>query len=96
MKNHSKTILCQDGFSMSVQAGTRHYSSPRNDTGPYSAVEIGFPSHREALILEFAESPDSPTETVYGWVPTQKVWDVILKHGGVVSGELPPLVMSGE
>ena len=79
MKKFSKTVLCKDGFSMSVQAGERHYSSPRNNTGPWESVEIGFPSQKESLILEYAEEPNTPTETVYGWVPTQTVWDVILK-----------------
>ena len=78
---------------MSVQASKRNYSEPRNDTGPYTSVEIGFPSKKEPLLLEFAEDPDNPTGTVYGWVPSEIVWDVILKHGGVSSGDLPVLSM---
>ena len=95
MKKSYKMIVCEDGFKMSVQASSRNYSEPRNDIGPYSAVEIGFPTSPESLILRYAEQPEKPTESVYGWVPSELVWDVILKHGGVVSGELPPLVMGG-
>jgi hypothetical protein len=31
-----------------------------------------------------------PTETVYPYVPVSLVTLVIAKHGGMVSGELPP------
>ncbi len=93
MKKMNKPIVCKDGFNMSVQAGETHYSDPRNDRGPYRAVEVGYPSHTESLLLQFAENPDNPTQTVYGWVPADVIWDVILKHGGRVEGELPPLVI---
>lgn len=88
-------IVCIDGFSMSVKGSSRHYCTPQNDVGPYSEVEIGFPSEAEPLINEFAEAPDNPTQTVYGWVKSEIVWDVILKHGGIKSGELPVLCMGG-
>ena len=89
------TIICEDGFAMSVQAGQRHYCHPRSDNGPWASVEVGYPTIREPLLLEVAENPDTPTETVYGWVPSEIIWDVILKHGGVASGELPELCMGG-
>tara|TARA_R110002110_G_scaffold149133_1_gene340349 strand:- start:188 stop:460 length:273 start_codon:yes stop_codon:yes gene_type:complete len=74
---------------MSVQANTTAYCHPRDDAGPYTQVEIGFPSMREDLLVPFAESPDSPTNTIYGWVPAQTVINVIAKHGGMIAGELP-------
>lgn len=37
-------IECADGFTMSVQAGIYLYCEPRDDYGPYSAVEVGYPS----------------------------------------------------
>jgi hypothetical protein len=86
-------VICRDGFVMSVQAGEYLYSSPRRDTGPYSAVEIGYPSQTDALLLPFAEDNTSPTETVYPYVPAQVVFDVIFQHGGMVSGELPSLIL---
>ena len=93
MMKKNKTLFCVDGFSMSVQADQGAYCTPRNDIGPYTSVEIGYPSQREPALLDFAENPDDPTETVYGWVPSETVWEVILKHGGVDSGELPVLVL---
>ena len=83
--------VCKDVFTMSVQANSGAYCEPRvSDASRYNSVEIGFPSEEEPLIMEWAENPDSPTETVYGWVPAYIVRDVIKKHGGMVSGEVPP------
>ena len=92
-------VVCADGFSMSVQANSTSYCSPRHDhANPYTSVEVGFPSREEPLLLEWAEEPDKPTATVYAWVPVQVVTNVIAKHGGMVEGEVPhgviPLVAS--
>jgi len=75
---------------MSVQAGSTQYCSPRDNRGPYKAVEVGFPSQYEELLIQYAERDDDPTKTVYGWVPSSIVTLVIAKHGGIVEGELPP------
>ena len=87
----NKNVVCKDGFTMSVQAGETQYCHPR-ETGAdkYTEVEIGFPNRPEDLILEYAENGDRPTETVYAYVPASLVTLVIAKHGGMVSGELPP------
>jgi hypothetical protein len=37
-------IECVDGFSISVQASSTHYCSPRDNEGPWDTVECGFPS----------------------------------------------------
>lgn len=78
-------FVCADGFTASVQASEFHYCSPRvTGSDIYTAFEVGFPSDKEDLIMEYAEEPDRPTETVYGWVPSfilDQVWE---KHGGLV------------
>lgn len=89
MIKKNKRVVCADGFNMSIQADEFVYCSPRNNDGPYTAVEIGFPSHYEDLILEFAEDKNTPTKTVYGWVPSHIVSLVLAKHGGMVAGEVP-------
>ena len=87
-------VVCKSGFSMSVQAHEHGYCSPReNGAERYAAVEVGFPSEREPMLMEFAEEPDRPTETVYGYVPSQVVTNVIVKHGGMVEGNAPPGVV---
>ena len=91
MIRHYKRIRCADGFNMSVQANEGAYCTPRIDfAANYTEVEVGFPSQKEDLLMKWAESPDSPTETVYGWVPRTVITLVIAKHGGIVEGELPP------
>ncbi len=83
-------ITCADGFVMSVQAGEHNYCHPRVNNAPrYFSVEIGYPSEKETLIIDYAENPERPTETVYGWVPAAIISLICAKHGGIVSGELP-------
>tara|TARA_Y100000593_G_scaffold77518_1_gene143548 strand:- start:459 stop:773 length:315 start_codon:yes stop_codon:yes gene_type:complete len=89
MKQH-KTVICRDGFRVSIQASRGNYCSPRiDDASLWSSVELGYPSEADYLIIEYAEDKDKPTETVYGWVPVDTVYLLLTKHGGVVSGEVP-------
>ena len=90
MAKRYERVVCADNFSMSVQAGVTHYCYPRDGEGPYKEVEVGFPSQREELLMDYAEREDDPTKTVYGYVPSSVVTLVIAKHGGIVSGDLPP------
>jgi len=81
-------IVCEDGFSMSVQVGYSLYSTPKKVAKRYSAVEIGFPSEPEELIKEYAESlydedETDYTDTVYPYVPVAIVDKVLKKHGGI-------------
>ena len=39
-------VRCADGFTMSVQADDFMYCTPCDSVGPWSKVEIGFPSER--------------------------------------------------
>jgi len=90
MRKQFEKIVCADGFSMSVQASEFSYCEPRvTGASRYTAVEVGYPSQREELLMQWCEDAGEPTETVYGWVPSQTVALVVAKHGGVVSGELP-------
>ena len=90
-------VVCADGFTMSVQATGGAYCSPRVENAErYDAVEIGFPSESEDLILKYMEGgygedgpePD-PTKSVYPYVPVSVVSLVLAKHGGMVGGEVP-------
>jgi len=89
MKLNEK-VVCADGFTMSVQAHAGAYCIPKMTGAPvYREVEVGYPNRREILLIPYAEDADALTETVYGWVPVQVVTDVLAKHGGMVSGEVP-------
>jgi len=82
-------IVCNDGFKFSAQARSGCYCEPREDNGPWTAVEVGYPSEREELFMPYVEDESRPTDTVYGWVPVSVVREVIAKHGGTDnSGEL--------
>lgn len=96
-------IHCADGFTLSVVAGPGDYchpwpsllpSRPTHDTvpadypGPYTRVEVGFPSERPepwSTWEQYAEDPGSPTHTVYGYVPVELVRALIDSHGGEVA-----------
>ena len=82
----TKTIVCQDGFSMSVQGGQYYYSTPRADNPYpyYEAVEVGYPSEAEVSLMPHIEqNTDDPTGTVYPYVPVDIVLELIEKHGGI-------------
>ena len=98
-------VVCKDGFTMSVQASNYHYCTPKiNDAESYLEVEIGFPSKREPLLDKYVEgfglwvegeNDDSNfIEAVYPYVPAEVVIEVIMKHGGMVGGNLPNLDLS--
>lgn len=53
--------------------------------GPYTEVEVGFPSARPepwGQWQEWAEDTAEPTDTVYGYVPVEAVRALIALHGG--------------
>jgi hypothetical protein len=78
--------VCKDGFRISIQGGTNiHYCSPRETCNMYDNVELGFPSEKDDLILEYAEDEEDLTGTVYGYVPIEIVEDLIEKHGGIIN-----------
>lgn len=83
--NHLPRIECADGFTMSVQASSGHYCSPRDSTGPWDAVEVGYPSAKVEAFMPYVDGgPDTePTDTVYGYVPIELVVDAIDAHGGI-------------
>ena len=86
-----KAVTCKDGFSVSIQASSTAYCEPRTDDAfVYSSVELGFPSAEDDLIMQYAEDPDQPCDTVYGWVPVKVVNLLLAKNGGAVSGTVPP------
>ena len=48
-------VVCKDGFTLSVQAREACYCEPRNNIGPYTEVEVGYPSEAEPLLFEWME-----------------------------------------
>ena len=84
MVPHMPRLILADGASLSVQASEHSYSSPRDNKGPYTKVEVGFPSETPPEAWkEFAEDWDNPTGTVYGHIPLTMVMLYIGAHGGI-------------
>lgn len=84
---HVPQIECADGLKMSVQASAFHYCAPRESRGPWYLVEVGFPTRPVPQIADYAEEPDRPTDTVYGYVPLEKVAAAIVAAGGFAKSE---------
>ena len=72
---------------MSVQASRGHYYLPRQDDGPWTHVEIGFPTRVIPEFLPYSDGPinrrNRPTKAVYGYVPIETVAAVIDRFGGM-------------
>lgn len=79
----TRHIVCADGYTLSVQASSFHYSTPRrNDADAYTHVEVG--------VMNGA-TPDEllePTgdDWVFGYVPVEVVEAIVWKHGGLKEG----------
>ena len=98
-RKYFERIVCADGFSVSVQASEGNYCSPRDSVGPWESVECGFPTTKDPVLEQWAENPNAEiceesghVQTVYGWVPSQIILQVIESHGGMISGELPAMI----
>lgn len=79
-----KKLVCKNGLTLSVQASFFHYCSPREDSlSHYDSVEVGYPSRKVDDLMEYAERPETPTETVYGWVPVDVINKIVDDNGGV-------------
>lgn len=79
-----KELVCKNGLTMSVQASSDHYCSPRQDSlSHYDSVEVGYPSRKVDALMEYAERPETPTETVYGWVPVDVINKIVDENGGL-------------
>lgn len=88
---HNRHVICANGFSMSVQANEGAYCTPRVDEAErYHAVEVGFPSRNEPLLEPYQDDESKHmTNSVFGYVPASVVSLILIKHGGMIEGELP-------
>lgn len=80
-------VVCADGFSISIQCNHRSYCLPQQDyTETYHAMELGYPSSLDevtkSIIGDYAETRDT-TETVFGYVPTEIIDQLLEAHGGI-------------
>ena len=82
----NQIAITATGIVMSIQGSSFHYCNPKEDSDDgsiYTSLEVGFPTAAIQELLDYAEDPESPTATVYGYVPVEVINDVISKNGGI-------------
>ena len=84
VKERNPRFICMDGFSISIQASRGHYSTPRNDTGPYTHVECAYPSMPVSDAMKEYADDSSRYDTIYVNVPIAIVEAEIALHGGML------------
>lgn len=92
-------VYFNNGGNISIQASRTAYSNPRNDEGPYTHMEMGYPSKDTVLpknVLRYVEQSslegtNDPYDSVYPYVPVSVIKELVQANGGVKSGELPPM-----
>jgi hypothetical protein len=81
-------VRCKNGFTMSVQASPSHMCSPKSDVGPWTMVEVAFPSKRVMVLAPHREGyrgwrkRPPLTQSLYPYVPVDVVVQVIEANGG--------------
>lgn len=94
-----KRVYFNNGGDISIQASRTAYSEPRDNFGPYTQMELGYPNKDTVLpesVLKYVEQSsldgtDDPYNSVYPYVPASVVKELVQANGGVKSGELPPM-----
>lgn len=88
-------IVCADGYSISVQASSFHYSAPRDNRYAnlwlYQQVEVGYPETPAGEVYQPAELEPyrekyAAGSRVYPYTPIGVVAAFVQAHGGMVSG----------
>jgi hypothetical protein len=67
---------------MSVQTGSLLYCTPRDDVGPYTHAEVGYPTFCPTFFADYADDDESPTTTIYPYVPIYLIVQEINDRGG--------------
>ena len=70
-----------EDLTISIQANEFAYCLPRTKNDSYTdyfQLELGFPNFTPPdYIMEYADDPDDPQETVYGYVPYELIQRMI-------------------
>lgn len=83
-KPHFPWIVCKDGTELSVQCSSTHYCEPRDNDGPYTKMEVGYPSSMPTDDWsDYADGESISDSAVFGYVPTSLIQKYIDEHGGI-------------
>ena len=106
-KPNYQRVYFNNGGDVSIQASRTHYSHPRDNFGPYTEMELGYPSRDTQIpesMLNYIEQGTNfgedgkldPYDNVYPYVPISVIKELIELNGGVKSGEVPPMAEEEE
>lgn len=77
-------VKCEDGFTISIQAGYGMHSVPAaNNRTYYQSFELKNPSQEDELITKYALDPSDPLNTEYYYIDWMTVERLLDKHGGI-------------
>ena len=84
MKELGKRYILHDGTILSIQASEMHYSTPRNNIGPYTAAEahVALGNGPDG----WGAYEDGEFGTFYGYVPIGLIEKFIEDRGGIDLG----------
>lgn len=63
--------------------------------GPYTSVELGFPSGPVPQLTAYKDGDDPDKDSIYPYVPVQEFLNLMTDHGGIIQAHwsyLPPMV----
>jgi hypothetical protein len=90
-------IICKSGLRLSIQASVRHYSVPKEDNAPYyTHCEVAVIGKKRIKAFNKCAGYKpyycrGIKGYVYEWLKASTILKVIIKNGGILEGELPPL-----
>lgn len=76
---------CVDGTTLSVQASSSHYCTPRDNDGPYTHVEVWniYATCAPYFPDNWSEKYGGGDGEPFGYVPVEEVAAFISAHGGL-------------
>lgn len=75
-------------LTLSIQVSGTHYCTPRDNVGPWSTVEVGFPDRKIRELMPYAEDADGdPKNEAYGYVPITLLNKVLGRFGDKIAPE---------
>ena len=74
-------IKCKDGTIVTIYASDRHYCSPKDNSGPYTHVEVTIGGTDPGPLHKHWDYSDA--DPTYCFVPLSTLRDFIDRHGGI-------------
>lgn len=76
-RHGARRIYLASGYNVSLVASEYTYCYPRDNYGPWTHLEVGFPSDDDSLIASYMSGD------IGSYVPIEIIIQLIIKHGGL-------------